>query len=460
MRRALINLFIFALVAGIAITISLLATPMQSVSAAGQTVRVGAAAPTWSMSGPGEIDLFGQQLPTTIDFFGPVRPKLELTRIELSPQLANLVEPGKGATAAQSLQESLIDGWTHYFAWQVAIVAVLAIALLAAIAGWRHISVRHTLAFIAIGLVITEAINVGAIMVTAYTAPSKLREVDSFQELVGIAPTMAAPVHEQQPNQSTDRIVVVGDSTAAGIGNPPLPNADQFDRACERSVDSFATALDQTDDWQVTNLACSSATVRDGLLGVQTRGDLSIEPQLPRAIAAGPKAIVISIGANDVNWSGVLQMCAVVDDCRNNALEAYWQQQLAVFTREYLMLLVWLRSIPEPPAVVVNLYYDPFGDDISCLEPLGITKDKVKVLKEHRDALNTVIANGATSADITVAKPDFTGHGVCSDQPYVQGIKAKAPMHPTAAGALAIALADQDALRTSLESSTPTSSPR
>ena len=47
---------------------------MQPVTVAGQTVRVGAAAPTLSVSGPGELDLFGQRLPTTIGFLGPVRP--------------------------------------------------------------------------------------------------------------------------------------------------------------------------------------------------------------------------------------------------------------------------------------------------------------------------------------------------------------------------------------------------
>ena len=446
----MINTLLIALVAGIAITIALLVTPMQTVSAAGQTVRVGAAAPAWSTSGPGEIDLFGQQLPTTIEFFGPVRPKLELTRIELSPQLANMVEPGKGESAARSVQDALVDGWTRYFGWQMVVVGIVTLVLLGAVAGWRHKSTRHTLAFIAIGLVLTEAVNAGAIMATAFTAPDRLRQVDSLEDLVGVATTVAPPTHGPMAANAGDRIIVVGDSTAAGIGNPPLPNADQFDSACQRSVDSFANALSQNDDWQVTNLACSSATIGDGLLGTQEIGDLSVEPQLPRAVAAGAKAIVISIGANDVNWSGLLQMCAVVDDCRNNALEAYFQQQLAVFTRDYLMLLVWLRSIPDPPAIIFNLYYDPFGDDLSCLEPVGITADKVKVLTDHLDALNTVISNGATSADYTVAKPDFTGHGMCSDQPYVQGIKGKAPMHPTAAGALAIALADQDALRTAV----------
>ncbi len=47
------------LVASASIAVALLVTPMQPVSVAGETVRVGAAAPTLSASGLGELDLFG-----------------------------------------------------------------------------------------------------------------------------------------------------------------------------------------------------------------------------------------------------------------------------------------------------------------------------------------------------------------------------------------------------------------
>src|SRR5579871_1170092 len=50
-------------VAAVSIAVALLVTPMQQVRLAGQTVGVGAAAPSFSLSGPGELDLFGQRLP-------------------------------------------------------------------------------------------------------------------------------------------------------------------------------------------------------------------------------------------------------------------------------------------------------------------------------------------------------------------------------------------------------------
>jgi hypothetical protein len=45
-----------------------------------------------------------------------------------------------------------------------------------------------------------------------------------------------------------------------------------------------------------------------------------------------------------------------------------------------------------------------------------------------------------------VADPPFTGHELCTADPYVQGPDDRAPLHPTVTGELAIALADQQVL--------------
>ena len=47
-----------------AIWLALRVTPLQTVSAAGQTAQVGATLPNASMRGPGELDLFGQVMAT------------------------------------------------------------------------------------------------------------------------------------------------------------------------------------------------------------------------------------------------------------------------------------------------------------------------------------------------------------------------------------------------------------
>jgi len=73
------------------IWLALQVAPLQTVSAAGQTAQVGAAGPSLSLSGPGELDLFGQVMPTKPQFDGPIRPLLRLTRITIDRQVAQLL---------------------------------------------------------------------------------------------------------------------------------------------------------------------------------------------------------------------------------------------------------------------------------------------------------------------------------------------------------------------------------
>ena len=57
-----------------------------------------------------------------------------------------------------------------------------------------------------------------------------------------------------------------------------------------------------------------------------------------------------------------------------------------------------------------------------------------------------MLAKGAAQFGFLSPQPSFAGHQLCSPQPYVQGLTARAPFHPTPLGQLAIALADQAAI--------------
>ncbi|WP_169515248.1 GDSL-type esterase/lipase family protein [Gordonia shandongensis] len=448
MVKRIVDVVAVVAVAAIAITISLWLTPMQTVQAVGQTVRVGAAAPTASWSGPGEVDLFGQKLDTTIDFPGPIRPRFELTDLQLSENLADLVGPGADADARRAaqdeFQDALVDGWRDYLIVQVLIVAAFSLLLIGAVAGWQRRSARASITMVIVGVLVAAAANVGAVVATAVAAAGHLRDITSVEALVGAPSVPMAPPAAAPP--TTGSVVVIGDSTAAGIGNPPLPNPSPDDTACERTSGSFAVALGRASDWDVTSVACSSATIRDGLLGEQHRGDRVLPPQLPAALASAPAALVVSVGANDVGWSHLVGLCATLPDCGGNASDAYFHQQLESFTRDYLVLLTRLRSLADPPTVVINTYYDPLPDDASCVRDLGITEEKADILHGWLGEMNTVLAEGAEAASFPVARPSFDGHGLCSPDPFVQPLDGKAPLHPTTAGGLAIALADQKAL--------------
>jgi GDSL-like Lipase/Acylhydrolase family len=429
-----------------AIAVALQVTPMQTVTVAGQVIKVGATSPNLSWSGPGEVDLFGQSLPTNILFSGPVRPRLQLSQITINSELTTFVEGAHGDGVERILGARLAEGWKRYFAWETAIAGAVTLILVGALAGWRRLPHRTTVKMLAAGLVIAEALNVGAIMITTYSAPDKLRMVHSLNELVG---NQTRPPRIDPAGRPLRRVqaVVIGDSTAAGAGLVPVPGASGAVRACGRSADSYAAALSEVNGWKVLNLACNGATIRHGLLGPQKQNGDRLPPQLAEAERASRASVVIvSVGADDLNWAAVVRYCSVTPNCNDRATAAYFQQQLASFSKDYLDLLSRLAALPGHPQVIINRYYHPFGAQPGCLSQAGLTLANLQTLTSRLATLNAVLAKGAAQFQFSSPQPDFAGHQLCTAQPYVQGLDAPAPFHPTAAGQLAIALADQAAL--------------
>ena len=446
-RTGAFYLVTFMLVAAGSIWLALQVAPLQTVSAAGQTGQVGAAAPGFSFSGPGELDLFGQVMPTKPQFDGPIRPLLKLTRITIDAKVARLLRSDTPRSLELNLSQQLAQGWTRYFEWETLIAAGFAVILLIAVAGVRRQSYRTMAKTVLAGLAVVIAVNVGGVLLTASSTPGVLRSVKTLDDLVGADPITAPQQAATRPLPGV-QAVVIGDSTAAAVGNHPVPNATPLDRACGRSSESYAADLAQVNNWNVLNLACSGATVQNGLLGAQVFGSGEVAPpQLGEAQrATRAKVIIVSIGADDVEWSIMTRLCVASAVCNDKVSNAFFSKQIGDFTRRYYELLGDLSALPGSPDVLVNQYYSPFGPDLSCLARYGITPAKEKVLAARLAKLNAVLAQGAATFGFGVTEPPFAGHELCTANPYVQGPGDRAPLHPTAAGELAIALADQQVL--------------
>jgi lysophospholipase L1-like esterase len=446
------------LTAVLAVGAALEVTPMQTVTVAGQVISVGAALRP-SLSGPGEVDLFGQSLATAVSFPGPVRPRLELTQITLNSELADFVKGGTPSEVAATLRMALVSGWEHYFGWEAAAAGLAALILAGALAGWRRLPGRSTAWILAAALVTTELINGGAVALTARGAQDALRHVHSLNQLVASAPIPALPNGRPRLAVRGVQEVVLGDSTAAGAGLAPVGHPSAADRGCGRSSESYGQDLAAANGWRTVNLACDSATIRAGLLGPQQRSGIQIPAQITAASQfRNPSVVIVSVGADDLQWSTIVATCAVESHCDNGAAAAFFQQKLADFSTTYLQLLIQLGSLPGHPKVIINQYYDPFGSDTACIVSQGLTAAKIPTLNAWLTALNQVLAKGAAQSGFLSAQPSFAGHQLCSPQPYVQGLGAAAPFHPTALGQLAIALADQAALAQQPPSGIPASS--
>src|SRR5436189_512740 len=147
----------------------------------------------------------------------------------------------------------------------------------------------------------------------------------------------------------------MGDSTAVGLGLPAVPRSSPLGRVCGRSQDSYAQVLAAVNGWRVLNLACSGATIADGLLGPQFRNGKLIPPQLASAQRArNASVIIVNIGANDLGWAMMVGYCAVAPRCDDKPTTAYFQQQLASFSKNYLELLSQLATLPGHPRVIIN----------------------------------------------------------------------------------------------------------
>ena len=292
------------------------------------------------------------------------------------------------------------------------------------------------------GLVLVEGMNIGMISLTASGAPAILRQVHSMDQLVGRAEQI--PLRAVSgPALPSVQAVILGDSTAAGVGNRPVEEPTSIDDLCRRSADAYAVDLARVNGWHAVNLSCGGATIRDGLLGAQTIAGHRVPAQVAvarRALEAS--FVIVSVGANDLQWSNMIRLCAI-GACDDRASEAFFQRSLARFTQDDYDLLQQLAVLPGHPTVIINSYYVPFGSETSCLAGVGLTPSKIAALRSRLDALNSVLASGAKTFGFESIRPDFGGHELCTQQSYVQGLTDPAPFHPNVEGELAIALADE-----------------
>ncbi len=140
-----------------------------------------------------------------------------LTHITFGQQLGALFSSHRDTSPAQAVGQALAAGWTRYFGWEIVITAGCALLLAGALAGWARLPARQTIVLMAACLAVAGLVNVGGIMVTAFTAPARLRQAGSVEALVGRA--QLPPVRSAAgPLRPAVQAVVMGDSTASGLG--------------------------------------------------------------------------------------------------------------------------------------------------------------------------------------------------------------------------------------------------
>jgi GDSL-like Lipase/Acylhydrolase family len=421
------------------IEISLLAAPAQTVQAGGQSLELGADPLAVSTSGPGTLELFGQSIPTTVQFQGPIRPRLHWAEVTHYDQLLRALKQ------PERLGQDLRQGWSTYFVREVVTAALISAGLAALALGlarrrWREL---------VIGMLVAAAVaGIGDAVAVASAAQGlqQLSHVRTLDQLVGRTP-LTVEVPSQKAPRPSSSTVVIGDSTAAGAGNALVPKASAVDQACRRSRDSYAADIAAVNGSAVVNLACTNASIENGLFASESVNGRIVPSQLVALEAiSGVHTVIVSIGANEMHWAQLMELCLAAPQCDDSASSAWFTQALDAFTLDYYDLLQRLAALPDLPRIIINEYYDPLATNPVCPGQPAITAAKSAVLLGRLTTFNNVLATGAASFGFDAVAPSFAGHELCTDQSYVQGPGDDAPLHPNAGGELAIALADERAL--------------
>lgn len=227
----------------------------------------------------------------------------------------------------------------------------------------------------------------------------------------------------------------LGDSVAAGAG---LSTTDPI---CDRSPDAYPSSVAVSTGLALSHYACTGAKADEGIYSKQDTPLATLPAQLDQAYEnSSPELITLTIGANDSRWTQFIRQCYYtrcgfgIDTARFNTYLVDLKLELNV-----IMAKIHRLSDGDPPQVITTGYYSPISIT-SCTDTEGITTEEARWLSERVNRLNSTISNTTSKYSYAQFAPvDFTGHELCSENSWIQGLSERHPFHPTQSGQQAIA---------------------
>lgn len=232
--------------------------------------------------------------------------------------------------------------------------------------------------------------------------------------------------------------VALGDSVAAGAGLGEASDSS----ACERSKLGYPNLVASDEKYTLKNVTCGGATIPVGITGAQTVNNLAQTPQLDELFKEeNPSLATITIGANDIQWIEAMVRC-IQQECNTSANDAFVANNISALKLSLGSLLTQIKSHykDDTPQLVIVGYYQPVSEDGACSENGDVQKDERQWIIKQTNALNDALKQTADESGYAkFALPDFSGHELCSEDSYVQGILDKSGYHPTKDGEKAMA---------------------
>ncbi len=234
---------------------------------------------------------------------------------------------------------------------------------------------------------------------------------------------------------SCGNYVALGDSYSSGTSGP---------EPCLRSPDSYPEDYAHNYGASVIFVACSGATSQE------------IEKHQLSALSRHTRIVSLTAGGDDANLLGIVINCVLKGwepgKCRK-ALDASLHSSktsLAQVQRNLVGLYRQIHKKTRQARVFALGYPSPVPQHVprSCVAPLriwevggllGLRQEDAGLFWTVLQALNKAIKAAADHTGVKYVKP-FTGHDICSSQPYFWPLGGGSDtLHPTADGAHAMA---------------------
>jgi lysophospholipase L1-like esterase len=219
----------------------------------------------------------------------------------------------------------------------------------------------------------------------------------------------------------------LGDSYASGYGVGPYAGG-----LCARSATAYAVQVSGREKLALDDfVACAGATTTSLVAG----GQLS-------ALSDDTDLVTLTIGGNDIGWSGAVLACLGGSDAQCSGAIALSRAKVTD-TLPGLLDTVYAQIAQHAPHahVIVTGYPRLFSPEYGAF--LFASPQEQQALDDGADQLNAVIAaaaarHGFQFVDVTKR---FVDHGVNAPEPWILGLGSPGPFHPNAEGYAAYAAA-------------------
>lgn len=214
--------------------------------------------------------------------------------------------------------------------------------------------------------------------------------------------------------------VALGDSYSSGVGAPRQSGT------CLRSNSSYAAQwASRNDPASFQFLACGGAKTDD-----------VVNTQVP-AMRSGADLVSITIGGNDAGFAPTIVTCLTSNDSACAAKVAEGKAYVSSTLPGKLDATYRAIRAKAPDARVVVLSYPLIFDTSRLFCEMSLAKRRS--INSGAEALDAMIKQRAEAAGFVYSevRDEFSGRGVCSSRPFINGLTIVPPQnsyHPNASG--------------------------